>query len=779
MEPAGVVGAGVARVDGLEKVLGRAVYGVDVDLPGMLVGKILRSPLPHARIRTVDAARARQLPGVRAVLTGRDIPRRTYGFFKHLDPKFGDKLPLESDKVRFIGDEVAAVAAVDEDTAAEALTLIDVDYEELPAVFDVDAALAPGAPLVHEGVPGNLAATVRRGAGDLARGWQQADVVVERRYSTHAVAPVCLEPHQAVASVDAVTGTVTLWASTQMPFQLRAHLADVLGVPEARVRIVKTTMGAGFGSRMEMHAPDPIASLLSLRTRRPVKIVYTRTEEFQASRFRHPFRIDARIGLARDGRITALEATALIDSGAYLSQATGVASVAGTNPFTIYNVPAFRYEGRVVYTNRPYGGAYRGYGNPQGTFAIESLVEEAAAELGMDPIELRRRNLYRPGDVSALGFRFGTCAQRECLEAVVAALEPWRPRPRGRGVGIAGLFGPGGGTRVHGNSDGCGAILKLEDDGSLQIITGGQEIGQGGSTVLAQIAAETLGVPIDRIRIENSDTNLMPWDLGTHGSRNTFVAGNAVAGAARKLRARLVAVAAELLEAAAEDLVTEGGRVAVRGAPGRAVSIADVARSAHYRNQGALLIAEHFYDPPTEQPNADGRGNKSAAYAFGFHGAEVEVDAETGEVRVLRLVAAHDIGRAINPKGVEGQVEGGVAQGLGMTLIENMFADDGQTLMANLQDYKIPVALDVPEAIETVLVETSDPEGPFGAKGVAEPGIIPVAPAIVNAIANAVGVRIRDLPATPERILAAVAGLADRPGSPAAGPDAAGRQEPR
>src|SRR5262245_23985275 len=624
-----VVGRGVIRVDGLDKVLGRAVYGVDVTVPGMLVGKVLRSPLPHARLRGIDVERARRLPGVGAVITGRDTPGITYGFFKHLDARYGDKLPLETEKARFVGDEIAAVAAIDEDTAAEALSLIEVDYEELPAVFDVDEALAPGASLVHDGVPGNVAAVVRRGAGDLAAGFAAAEVIVERRYSTHAVAPCCLEPHQAVAGYDPVAGTVTLWASTQMPFQLRAHLADVLGIPESRVRIVKTVMGPGFGSRMEMHAPDPIASFLSLRTRRLVRIVYSRSEEFQASRFRHPFRFDCRMGLTRDGRITALEASALIDNGAYMSQATGVASVAGTNPFSIYKVPAFRYEGRIVYTNKPYGGAYRGYGNPQGTFAIESLVDEAAGELGLDPVELRRRNLYAPGDVSALGFRFTTCAQRECLEAVAAALHVGAPRPRGRGVGIAALFGPGGGTRVHGNSDGCGAILKLEDDGTLQIVTGGQEIGQGGSTVIAQVAAETLGVPYGNIRVENSDTNLMPWDLGTHGSRNTFVAGNAVAGAARKLRERVLAVAAELLEAAPEDLEVAAGTVAVRGAPDRTVTISQIARSAHYRANGALLIAEHFYDPPTEQPGPDGRGNKSAAYAFGFHGAEVEIDQET------------------------------------------------------------------------------------------------------------------------------------------------------
>jgi CO/xanthine dehydrogenase Mo-binding subunit len=753
-----VVGTGVARLDGPDKVLGRAVYGVDVELPGMLVGKVLRSPLPHARIRSIDAARARRLPGVRAVLTGADTPRIRYGFFKHQGPRFADKLPLETEKVRFVGDEVAAVAATDADTALEALSLIDVEYEELTAVLEVDEALAPGAPPVHDDIPGNVPAVVRRGAGDLERGWREAEVVMERRYATHAVAPCCLEPHQAMASYDPVSGVVTLWSSTQMPFQLRAHLADVLGLPEGKVRIIKTTMGAGFGSRMEMHAPDPIASLLSLRTRRPVGIVYTRAEEFQATRFRHPFRFDCRIGLTRAGRITALEARAVVDSGAYLSQATGVASVAGTNPFTIYKVPAFRFEATIVYTNKSYGGAYRGYGNPQGTFAIDSLLDEAAAELGLDVVELRRRNLYRPGDVSALGFRFGTCAQRECLEAVAERLAIHAPRPRGRGVGIAGLFGPAGGTRVHGNSDGCGAILKLEDDGTLQVMTGGQEIGQGGTTVIAQIAAETVGVPYGAVRVESSDTDLIPWDLGTHGSRNTFIAGNAVAGAGRKLKARMLEVAGELLGASPDALAAASGRVSVREAPERGVSVAEVAQAAHYRHGGSQLIAEHFYDPPTEQPDAQGYGNKSAAYAFGFHGVEVEVDEETGEVRVLRVVAAHDIGRAINPKGVEGQIEGGVAQGLGFALMETLFADDGHTVLSNLHDYKIPAAPDVPEAIESVLVEMPDPEGPYGAKGVAEPATIPVAAAIVNAIAAAVGVRIRDLPATPEKIVEGLAG---------------------
>lgn len=748
-----IVGSGVPRIDGIEKLTGRAIYGVDVQLPGMLFGKILRSPLAHARIRNLNTDRARRVIGVRAVITGADTPGIKYGFFKAHNPRYADKLPLETEKVRFAGDEIAAVAAVDEDVAREALALIEVDYEELPAVFTPEEALEPEAPLVHENVPGNAAAVIRRSGGDIEQGWRQADVVLERRYSTQAVAPCCLEPHQSVANFDPSSGVVTLWASTQMPFQLRRELADILGIPEGKVHVIKTVMGAGFGSRMEMHAPDPIAAMLSLKTRRPVSIVYSRTEEFQATRFRHPMSFDCRIGLARNGHIKALEVKALVDSGAYLSQAPGETIVAGTNPVSIYNVPAFRFEGTVVYTNKAYGGAYRGYGNPQGTFAIEGLMDEAALELGLDRFELRRRNLHECGDETVLGYRLGSCAQRQCLEAVVQALRPEEKRARGRGIGISGAFNPGGGTRVHGNSDGCGAILKLEDDGSLQVLVGGQEIGQGGMTVIAQIAAEAVGVSYEAVRVESSDTNLIPWDLGTHGSRNTFVSGNAVVGAARKLRAQMLNVAMSLLgESNSEHLEVAGGRVWIRGETDKCVSVAEVAKAAHYRREGTVLMAEHFYDPPTEEPDSSGHGNKSAAYAFAFHGAEVEVDEETGEVRVLRIIAAHDVGRVINPLGAQGQVEGGVAQGIGFAVMENLFGDGGQRLYSNMQDYKIPAAADVPNDIESIFIEDQDPQGPFGAKGIAEPAVIPVAPAIANAIADAIGIRIRDLPITPENI---------------------------
>lgn len=750
-----VVGYGVPRLDGPDKVTGRAVYGVDVSMPGMLIGKILRSPLPHALIRGIDTSRARLVPGVRAVITAADTPKIPYGFFRHQNPAYADKLPLESEKVRFVGDEVAAVAAEDEAAALEALDLIEVDYMELSAVFTPDEAIVVGAPLVHDNVAGNIAAVVRKGAGDLAEGWRQAEFVIKRSYSTHAVAPCCFEPHQAVVSVDRATGRLTIWSSTQMPFQLRQQLAETLGMPERNVRVMKTTMGAGFGSRMEMHAPEPVAAILSMRTQRPVSIVYDRVEEFTATRSRHPFKFQASMGLKKDGRITALEIDALVDSGAYVSMAPGVTAVAGTSSPSIYRIPAFRFEGKIVYTNKPYGGGMRGYGNPQGTFAIDCLLDEAARELGLNPIEVRRRNLHSPGSVSALGYRFDSCKQRECLDAVETEMRSDTRSP-GSGIGIAGVFNSGGGARVHGDNDGGGAIAKLEVDGTLRVMVGGQEIGQGGATVVAQIAAEAAGVAYGEVSIESSDTDVIPWDLGTHGSRNTFITGNAVRGACGKIRDSLNELAAETLDATVGEIEGGGGWLWVRGEPHRRASIAELAQSAHQRRGATQLMAEHFYDPPTDVPDSAGYGNKSAAYSFGFHGAEVEVDRGTGEIRVLRLVAAHDVGRLINPLGAVGQVNGGLVQALGYALMENLFEeDDPASPAANFERYKIPASLDVPPLV-AIFVESSDPEGPYGAKGVGEIGILGAAAAIANAVEDAVGVRIRDLPITAEKILRAL-----------------------
>ncbi|MBI3089569.1 MAG: xanthine dehydrogenase family protein [Candidatus Tectomicrobia bacterium] len=768
-----VVGRTALRVDAIEKVTGAAVYGVDVTLPRMLHGKILRSRLPHARILHIDTAKARALPGVKAVITAADMPGIPMGFMDFVRESWADCLPLKSDKVRYRGDEVAAVAAIDADIAEEALDLIEVEYEELEPVYDPLAAMAEGAPLVHEHRARNIAASLTMGGGDLDEGLRAAERVFEHTFSTQAQAHCCLEPRQSVIRPEP-DGRLTLWASTQMPFILRHELAHALGLPDSRVRVIKTHLGAGFGSRMEMHCIDPICGRLAQLTNRPVKIVYDREEEFVATRTRHPFRMTLRSGVKRDGTLTARHFSVVVDSGAYLSQAPGVTSVAGGLGLALYRVPHTRFEAKMVYTNKPYGGAFRGYGNPQVTFAIESQMDIIACELGIEPAELRRRNANGPNETTPLGHVITSCGLRESLDdaqgrgsaSLGPALDAARPaagseaaRSNGRrftrrGLGLACLFHVGGGARFHGDTDGCGVILKLDDDGSLSLISGAGDLGQGLATVQTQVAAEELGVPLDHIRFFSGDTDLTPWDVGIHASRGTFVAGNAVRLAGRKLREKLFAFAAELLEADAADLRAADGRVFVQGAPDRSVSLAEVARAAHYREGGTTLMAEAFYDPPTQLPGRHG-GNSSAAYAFGTHAAEVEVDEETGIVRVVRLTASHDIGFPINPQGAEGQVEGGAVQGMGFGLMEEMRFGGGTTLNSNFLDYKFPTVLDVPEVTAHWII-TEDPEGPYGAKGIAEPAIIPPAPAIANAVYHATGARVFELPLTPERVLRAL-----------------------
>lgn len=756
------VGDRVRRVDGREKVTGSAVYGVDVNVPRMLFGKILRSPHPHAAIRRIDTSRAEALPGVRAVVIGKDTPGIPFGFFKIHNDQFADMQPLARDKVRYVGEEVAAVAAVDEDTAQIALDLIDVEYEELPAVFEPEDALRPGAPLVHEQIEDNVIDRILMENGDLDEGFEAADVVIEDSFRTTPASQVCLETQQAVAQWDA-SGRVTVWASIQMPFLLRAHLAATLGIDESRVRVIRTVIGGGFGKRMEMHAADPIACILARRTNEAVKIVYTREEEFLATRCRHRLILDTRIGAKRDGTLTAIEMKAITDSGAYVSQAPGITRVAGGNAMTLYRAPAVHFEAEIVYTNNPPGGAYRGYGNPQGTIALETAMDALAAELEMDPVALRRKNAPKPNSLSNLGQKITTCGATDCLEEVAERLD-WAQRRhqspevvdgKVRGIGLASAVNVGGGARDLGNNDGCGAFVKIEDDGGVMVMCGGQEIGTGGSTVIAQVVSHELGVPIERIQILNSDTNVMPWDIGCHAQRNTFVLGHAARIAATDARDELFRAAAEMLETAQEDLVGKDDQVFARGAPSRSVPIPDVVRNLHYRPGGTAILGKGYYDPPTVPTDPRGKGNKSASYSYACHGVEIEVELDSGRVTVLRVVAAHDCGKAINPMDVEGQIEGGVAQALGWALTEELVWKEGRTLNPDLLDYKVLTTMDVPDT-EVVLVETADPEGPYGAKGVAEISIVPTAAAVANALAHATGSRFRSLPFSPQKILSAV-----------------------
>lgn len=761
---ASVVGQSVPRIDGAEKVTGQTVYGHDRRLPRALVGKIVRSPHPHARILSIDTSKAEALPGVKAVVTAADTPHIVYGFQSITDPRLADKLPLEDEKVRFIGDEVAAVAAEDAETAARAAELVEVEYEQLPAVFDVAEAAKPGAPVIHDLCPDNIADSFEYGAGDVEAGFAKADVIVERSWYSQPVAPAPMETHQSLCSWDA-RGRLTIYSSTQMPHLLRTHLAKVLGLTEGDVHVVKQPMGGGFGGRMEMHSLDPICALLARKADRPVSIIYTRYEQFLATRFRHPFEMTVRVGAKNDGTIVALEMDQELEAGSYMAQSAGVARVSAVNVATLYRVPDVRVRSRSVFTNNPYPSAFRGYGNSQGTYGLECTIDDLAEKLGMDAVDLRIMNGNVSGTHTYLGQRIDSCGYKECLELgrVAARWDEIRGKRtvtgrKARGIGVATTINVGGGARDQGDSDASGAMIVMRDDGSVNLMTGGQEIGTGGSTALAQIAAELLGVTTDRVIVENSDSDVIPWDIGCHAQRNIFCAGNAVKIAAEKAREILVEEVESQLGVAAGTYTLRDNGVFMNGETEPVASIGDIANAAHFRQNGRYIWSQGFYDPPTTKTDPHGHGHKSGAYSFGAQFIEVEVDLDTGQVEVVKVTAAHDVGRAINPAGVEAQIEGGIVQGLGQALCEELVYRDGELLNPAFSSYKIPTAADAPP-IESIIVESYDPEGPFGAKGVAECTIVPPCPALSNAVYDATGVRVPRLPITPDKVLAGLRAL--------------------
>ena len=747
-----VIGKTVPKRDGAEKVTGRTRYLHDLVLPRLAHGKILRARYPHARIVRIDTSRARALPGVLAVLTGDDVEPQAFGFAR-------DQVALKRRKVRCIRDEVAAVAAETPEIAEGALALIDVEYEELAAVFDPRAALAPGAPLVHEELGTNahhLRYQFTR--GDVDRAFAEAAAVVEGTYTLNFVTPACLGTMVAIADWDPAD-KLTMWTTTQVPFLYQRDLAAALGITGDRVRVLQPPIGGNFGRGLDLYPIDVIAALLARRVRRPVKIEFDRVEEFIACPTREPCAIRLRTAADRDGRLLARAAHVTIDNGAYTSWGSTTPSVMLSTVAGLYRVPNVRFDTTIVYTNNPYSGSMRGYGNPESTFAVESQMDELAERLGIDPLELRRRNATKPGDVNPQGFVITSFAMLECLDAAAEEIRkdppPLRPGWK-RGVGYAGMFHVGGGARVY-RSDGCGAIVKLDDFGKVTLLTGATEIGQGSDTVLAMIVAETLGVPLERVDVINSDTSVRPWDVGTHASRTTFVAGNAARLAAEKLKAQLLEMAAAELEEPAARLDVKGGFVFVKGEPQQRLPYEEVARAGHFRHHGRVLVADAFYDPPTAMLDKDFRGNISAAYTCAVQAALLDVDPETGTVEVRRVASAHDVGRALNPGAAEGQVHGGIHMGLGYALSEHLVVAEGQVLTQSFMDYAVLKADAMPEIVVR-LIETVDQEGPFGAKGLGESGVIPVAAAVANAIKNAIGIRFTELPITPARVCAALAG---------------------
>ena len=746
MSELAVIGKATPKKDGADKVTGRTRFLHDLVLPRMAHGKILRARLPHARIRSIDTARARALPGVLAVITADDVEQGRFGFAR-------DQTALKGGKVRCIRDEVAAVAAESAAIAEEAVSLIDVAYEALPAVFSPEAALTAGAPLVHEELAGN--ATELRyqfSHGDVDGAFAQAAAVVEDTYRLNFVTTACLGTMVAIADWD-TEGRLTMWSTTQVPFLYQRQMALALGIGGERVRVIQPPVGGNFGRGLDLYAIDVIAALLAQCARRPVKIEFERLEEFVASPTREPAVIRLRTAADEGGRLLARDCHVTIDNGAYVSWGSTTPYVMLSTVAGLYRCPNVRFDTSIAYTNNPYSGSMRGYGNLESTFAVEAQMDDLADRLGLDRLEIRRRNATRSGDANPQGFVITSCAMSECLEAVGDEIARDEPAVRAgfrRGRGYAAMFHVAGGARIY-RSDGCGAIVRMDDFGTVSLITGATEIGQGSETVLAMIVAETLGIPLARVEVVNSDTMVKPWDVGAHASRTTFIAGNAARLAAEKLRGALLTMAGEQLDEPAARLTIADGVVFVTAEPQRRLPYERVARGGHFRDAGRTLVAEAFYDPPTSMLDKDLQGNVSAAYGFAAQAVLVDVEEATGRVEVRKIASAHDVGRALNPLAAEGQIHGGIHMGLGYALTERLVVEDGQVLSATFMDYALVKADEMP-AIAVRLIESMDVEGPFGAKGLGESGVIPVAAAVANAVKDAIGVRFTELPITPARV---------------------------
>jgi 4-hydroxybenzoyl-CoA reductase subunit alpha len=753
-----VVSHGVTRYDAPDKVTGRAKYTADFQLPGMVYGKILRSPIPHGIILRIDTRRARELPGVLAVITGADVPETRYG----VSPARYDEHVLAKERVRYVGDEVAAVAALDEATAERALDLIDVEYEALPAVFDPAAAVQPGAPLVHPENPryaNNINTRVEWDFGDVEQGFAAADHIREQRFVGNRPYQNPIEPHAAIARWEHHGERLTVWSSTQTPHYLQHMISRVFDIPMGNIRVIRPAVGGGFGGKAETTPLELCSVILARMTGRPVMMQYSREEMYYHFRGRHKLYMDLKIGVKRDGTITAVQSRVYLDGGAYTSFGVITAYYAGAMLPTLYKFPNYKYDGCRVYTNLPASGAMRGHGVPQPRFAFESLLDMIAEDLGLDPFEIRLRNAMEPNTRTCNGLDISSCEFTATLERARDESD-WRNKkgrlPPGRGIGVGcGGFVSGAGYPIYRSEfPHSNAIIRVHEDGravSLHILA--SEIGQGSDTVLAQIAAEELGIPYDCVWVVECDSVLSPLDLGSYSSRVTLMAGNAVRMAAADVKAKLLAVVARQLDRDPAGLEVADGRIFVPGDPATAVGWDEAARTAF--GQSGPLVGTGYYSPP----EALGGGFKgstvgtSPAYSFSTAVCEVSVDLETGYVRVERFVDFSDAGTVVNPVTFHGQVEGGIIMGLGETLLEDtVIGPNGVITNPDLHGYLVPTIGDAPE-IRSAAVESYEPRGPFGAKEIGEGCLLPVLGAIGNAIYDACGVRVTELPITPERIL--------------------------
>jgi len=761
-----VVGKSVQKVDGLSLACGKAKFVDDFDLPGCLYCKILTSPYAHARIKKIDAEEALKIPGVITVMTHEDVPRvaHTTAGQGYPEPSPYDTFILDN-KVRFVGDRVCAVAAETKEAAIEALRHIEVEYEELPAVLDPGDSMKEGSPVIHDEeearmiipVPydkeKNLASHADFTVGNMEKGFEEADVVLEREYESHYAQHCPMEPHTCATYLDENNRLVII-TSTQVPFHVRRIVAERLELPAKRVRVIKPRIGGGFGTKQEVLVED-ICSALTLKTGRPVKYEMTRKEEFISSRTRHPQILNLKVGAKKDGKLTAISMKVLMNTGAYGSHALTVACNTGSKVLPLYNkVPNVEFWADSVYTNLPVGGAYRGYGATQGYFAMECILDEIARELNMDPVELRKINHIRTGESSpvfaALGEgkpgveqKIGSCGLDRCLEKGMEEFD-WEnreerrkesPPDKKRGFGMCIL--------MQGSSipeiDMGAASMKMNEDGSFNLNVGATDLGTGSDTILAQIAAETLGIPVDDIIVYSSDTDMTPFDVGAYASSTTYLSGYAVKKCAEKVKRQMLKVAGEMLDKDPYDLYVEDKKV--HDYDGNSVTFDAIAKRSLYETDqhqiGAIASHISHKSPPP----------------FAAHFAEVEVDTDTGKTEVLKYVCAVDCGTAIHPRLAEGQCEGAIMNGISFALTEEyIFNKKGRMMNSDFGSYKIFSTGDLPD-IKVILVPTYEETGPFGAKSVSEININGPMPAIGNAIFDAVGVRLRHAPFTPEKVL--------------------------
>ncbi|MVA99394.1 molybdopterin-dependent oxidoreductase [Nitratireductor sp. CAU 1489] len=746
-----VVGKSVKRSDTLEKVTGSAIYAGDIILPGMLHGKIKRCDIAHARIKSIDTSKALALKGVKAVLTHENVPRVLhYGSPHPRSASVTKDQYILDDRVRYWGEGVAAVAAVSEEIAEEALGLIKVEYEPLPAVFTVEDALKPDAPAIHDnGLDNNnVLPPVIVERGDIEKGFVEADLVIEGEYELGRPTAAYMEPNICVTQWDG-NGKLTIWSSTQTAFMVRGALAEVLGVPLNKVRVVVDHMGGGFGAKQDLFQHEFLSALLARETARPVRMEFTRKETFFGGRSRHPGKIWLKQGFTKDGRITARQARIVFNSGAYGSHSPGVTNVGTAAMTSLYRCDNIHLEGRAIYTNTPIAGAFRGYGVVQTYFAIDLQVDEAAERLGFDPAEFKLKNAVREGDIAPSNHPIVGHGLEDCIRRGMAESDWYTVRKAPKGDGVK-RRGWGIGCEMHGSSAYPGikeqgnAIVKMNEDGTVTLLTGTAGLGTGAHTALSQIVAEELGVPFEDIAVVQGDTDVVPWDIGAFASHTTYMGGRAAQIAAADVRRQVLAHAAPMLDAAPEDLTITDGVITRTDGSNRSISLGEAV--APQRGMPAIqLVGVGTYTP-------------TKSYSFGAHFVEVEVDTETGEVAVLQVIPVHEIGKVIHPIAAAGQIEGGIQQGIGHTLSEDYVIDltNGRSLNPSFVDYKMPLSMDMPP-IRTIILETApDPGGPWGAKGVGEDPIIAIGPAIANAIHDAIGVRFRHYPITPENVLNAL-----------------------